>query len=176
MALGNPDRPKTIEAGLVIAQLMAEGARRILVVVPKPLLGQWQDELYTLFGITAQEAAGTRCDIAAPGVFLVGREYAGSTTGSDRLAASPPFDLCIIDEAHEIFSGIYKRFDRLGMYDETSGEAQTAHRVRKLIGPAPVILLTATPIQNSLADAAAPLAAPRRPQPACPPADSPTQS
>src|SRR5262245_42932862 len=30
---------KTIEAGLVIAQLMAEGARRILLIAPKPLLG-----------------------------------------------------------------------------------------------------------------------------------------
>ena len=44
---------KTIEAGLVVAQVMAEGAERVLIVVPKPLLGQWQDELYTLFGISA---------------------------------------------------------------------------------------------------------------------------
>ena len=35
---------KTIEAGLVIAQLLAEGARRILLVTPKPLLGQWMQE------------------------------------------------------------------------------------------------------------------------------------
>src|SRR6476660_7003413 len=47
---------KTIEAGLVIAQLRAEGtASRVLLVVPKPLLGQWQDELYRLFGIQAAE-------------------------------------------------------------------------------------------------------------------------
>src|SRR6202043_3289873 len=47
---------KTIEAGLVIAQLRAEGAAtRVLLVVPKPLLGQWQDELYRLFGIQAKE-------------------------------------------------------------------------------------------------------------------------
>ena len=143
---------KTIEAGLVVAQVMAEGAERILIVVPKPLLGQWQDELYTLFGISALEAADTGCEITAPGVFLVGREYAGSAAGSGRLATAPPFDLCVIDEAHEMFAGIYKRFDRFGRYEESSGEAQTAHRVRKLIGPAPVLLLTATPIQNSLAE------------------------
>ena len=41
---------KTIEAGLVIAQLLAEGASRVLIIVPRPLLGQWQDDLYTLFG------------------------------------------------------------------------------------------------------------------------------
>ena len=143
---------KTIEAGLVVAQLMAEGAERILIVVPKPLLGQWQEELYTLFGISAAEAADPQCEIAAPGVFLVGREYAGSAAGSARLAAAPPFDLCVIDEAHEMFAGIYKRFDRLGAYDESSAAAQTAHRVHKLIGPAPVLLLTATPIQNSLVE------------------------
>src|SRR5881392_1343708 len=33
---------KTIEAGLVIAQLIAEGAHRILLIVPKSLIGQWQ--------------------------------------------------------------------------------------------------------------------------------------
>ena len=141
---------KTIEAGLVVAQVMAEGTERILIVVPKPLLGQWQDELYTLFGISALEAADAGCEIAAPGVFLVGREYAGSASGSERLAAAPPFDLCVIDEAHEMFAGIYRRFDRFGAYDEGSGAAQTAHRVRRLIGPAPVLLLTATPMQNSL--------------------------
>src|SRR6187401_1543856 len=41
---------KTIEAGLVVAQLRAEGARRVLVIVPKSLLGQWQEELRNLFG------------------------------------------------------------------------------------------------------------------------------
>ena len=143
---------KTIEAGLVIAQLLAEGASRILIIVPRPLLGQWQDELYTLFGIVAQEAADQRCDVSGSGVFLVGREYAGSAKGSERLAASPPFELCVIDEAHEMFAGIYKRFDSHGIYDEAGRDAQTAHRVQKLIGPTPVLLLTATPLQNSLAE------------------------
>ena len=47
---------KTIEAGLIISQLLAEGATRILIIVPRSLLGQWQHELYTLFGIEAIEA------------------------------------------------------------------------------------------------------------------------
>src|SRR5436190_16951700 len=42
---------KTIEAGLVIAQGRAEGRDRVLLVVPKPLLGQWQSEMFALFGI-----------------------------------------------------------------------------------------------------------------------------
>src|SRR6201991_3909679 len=41
---------KTIEAGLVLAQLRAEGKRRLLIVVPKPLLGQWRGGGFWLFG------------------------------------------------------------------------------------------------------------------------------
>ena len=68
---------KTIEAGLVIAQLLAEGATRVLIVVPRPLLGQWQAELVDLFDIEAVEAADPSVDAEGEGVFLAGREYAG---------------------------------------------------------------------------------------------------
>src|SRR5438128_10291804 len=46
---------KTIEAGLVIAQSRAEGMQRVLLIVPKSLIGQWQNELADLFGIQAHE-------------------------------------------------------------------------------------------------------------------------
>lgn len=143
---------KTIEAGLVIAQLLAEGATRVLIVVPRPLVGQWQNELYTLFAIEAVEASDLNVDVTAGGVFLAGREYAGGEKGSERLKSGPPFDLCLIDEAHEVFAGLYRRFDRHGVYDEASRRASTAHRVREVIGASPVILMTATPIQNSLSE------------------------
>ena len=143
---------KTIEAGLVIAQLLAEGFSRVLIVLPRPLLGQWQTELHDLFAIHAVEAADAAVDIDGAGVFLVGREYAGGNAGFKRLVDSPPFDLCVIDEAHEVFAGLHRRFDRHGVYDENSRHARTAHRVRKIIGASPVLLLTATPIQNSLAE------------------------
>ncbi|MDE0420523.1 MAG: SNF2-related protein [Gammaproteobacteria bacterium] len=143
---------KTIEAGLVIAQLLAEGAERVLVVLPRPLLGQWQNELFTLFGIEAVEVASSSVDLTGAGVFLVGREHAGGEKGFDQLRKAPPFDLCLIDEAHEVFAGIHRRFDRDGIYDPESPHARTAHRVREIIGASPVLLLTATPIQNSLSE------------------------
>ncbi len=143
---------KTIEAGLVMAQLLAEGYSRILIVLPSPLLGQWQDELFTLFDIEAKEAADDRVDIESPGVYLAGREYAGGPRGYEKLSAGPPFDLVLIDEAHEVFAGIHRRYDALGIYQEDSPHSSTAHHVRELIGPAPVLLMTATPIQNSLAE------------------------
>src|SRR6202789_922805 len=140
---------KTIEAGLVIAQSRAEGAQRILLIVPKSLLGQWQTELLELFGIPCQEAASS---FAAPGVYLVGREFAGGKRGSDLLSTAPPFDLAVIDEAHEIFAGLHRRYGPDGIYDETSEEAMMAHRVRGLLRTTPVLLLTATPMQNSLVE------------------------
>jgi superfamily II DNA or RNA helicase len=140
---------KTIEAGLVIAQRRAEGARRILLIVPKSLLGQWQSELLDLFGIASQE---NDANFVAPGVYLVGREFAGSERGSTFLGGAPPFDLAVIDEAHEIFAGLHKRYGPDGIYDESSEEALMAHRVRGLLRSTPVLLLTATPMQNSLAE------------------------
>ena len=141
---------KTIEAGLVIAQLLAEGKSRVLIIVPRPLLGQWQNELRELFGVQALEAADGNVDVAAPGVFIAGREYAGGERGFERLRQAPPFDLCLIDEAHEVFAGIHRRYNKEGFYDDESPYARTAHRVKQLIGAAPVLLLTATPMQNSL--------------------------
>src|SRR5579871_2568628 len=75
---------KTIEAGLVIAQSRAEGAQRILLIVPKSLIGQWQGELLNLFGIQARE---NDASFFAPGVYLVGREFAGSERGAAPLGA-----------------------------------------------------------------------------------------
>ena len=140
---------KTIEAGLVIAQTRAEGAQRILLIVPKSLIGQWQNELANLFGIQAQDEQRS---FVAPGVYLIGREFGGSERGAAALGAAPPFDLVVIDEAHEIFSGLHKRYGRDGVYDETSDAALMAHRVRGFLRSSPVLLLTATPMQNSLVE------------------------
>jgi Helicase conserved C-terminal domain/SNF2-related domain len=147
---------KTIEAGLVMAQLRAEGATRILLVSPKALLGQWRDELFTLFGINVVEPGSAETAGAllhGPGVFLVGRDLLGSQRGLEQLLASGPFDLCVVDEAHEVFAGIYRRFDRSGHYIDDSPYARLAGRLRTLLGgQTPVLLLTATPLQNSLAE------------------------
>src|SRR5260370_1233028 len=44
---------KTIEAGIVAAQLLAEGKRRILILCPATLRAQWQQELIEKFRIQA---------------------------------------------------------------------------------------------------------------------------
>lgn len=144
---------KTIEAGLIIVQLMAEGARRVLLIVPKPLQGQWQQEMYSLFGVEVSDGSlDEEGALDGGGVFLVGREWAGGDRGDQRLREAEPFDLCVIDEAHEFFAGLYKRYDRHGVYQPNSPHAQIAGRVKEMLIDTPVLLLTATPIQNSLAE------------------------
>ncbi len=143
---------KTIEAGLTLSQLLAEGASRILLLTPKPLLGQWRDELLALFGITAREGAAEETGFEGPGVFIAGREYAGSEAGAAAIAGSGRFDLCVIDEAHEMFAGIYRRYDRQGGLRDGSRYARTAARVKQALVDTPMLLLTATPIQNTLTE------------------------
>src|SRR3954470_8581078 len=115
---------KTIEAGLIISQLMAEGMRRVLLVVPKSLLGQWKTELYSLFGIDAREGHLDPEAFAGTGVFLTHRELAGGIKGASVLKAVDSFDLVVVDEAHEVFAGIYKRYAKDGQYDQDSPQAQ----------------------------------------------------
>ncbi|MGE0433665.1 MAG: SNF2-related protein [Planctomycetota bacterium] len=145
---------KTIEAGLVIAQLLAEGATRILILGPKALLGQWRQELYDLFDIKARDGAPVPGGFDGDGVFLIGREAAAGPGGHEALLAADRFDLCVIDEAHEIFAGIYKRFDSKGQLRENAPDAQMAGRIREVLQAhnVPVLLLTATPIQNRLTE------------------------
>jgi hypothetical protein len=143
---------KTIEAGLIMAQLLAEGTRRVLLIVPRPLVGQWQSELYGLFGISTREGRADPDAFTGDGVFLVSRELAGGERGASILRTSDPFDLVVIDEAHEVFSGLHKRYDKRGEYADDSTEARMAGRVRSVVGKTPVLLLTATPIQNSLVE------------------------
>jgi hypothetical protein len=144
---------KTIEAGLVMAQLRAEGAKRILLVAPKALVGQWQEELFSLFGVSVHLADAEPGAFDGSGIFLIGRDLLGSDSALSRLLESGPFDLCVVDEAHEIFAGIYRRFDRSGHYLGDSPHAKLAGRLRALLGgQTPVLLLTATPLQNSLVE------------------------
>ena len=122
-----------------MAQLLAEGASRILLIAPKTLLGQWRDELFRLFDLEAREADAKPGSFDGPGIFLIGREAAGSERGHGVLFKADAFDLCVIDEAHEVFAGIHKRFDRHGLEkadsedctDRRAGSRGASGRIRK---------------------------------------------
>ena len=93
---------KTIEAGLVIAQLLADGKRRVLVLAPKALIGQWQNELAR--ALLDRRARGARGGARRRRRRRVRPRVGGGERGAAALAGAPAFDLCVIDEAHEIFA------------------------------------------------------------------------
>ena len=131
---------KTIEAGLVIAQLASEGRGRALVLVPASLRNQWRDELATKFGLDAEVVDGERARGRAgnpfdrPGVVIA--SHAFGALRADELARVP-WDLAVLDEAHRLRNA-WRR-------DHRTGQA-----LRRALRRAPKLLLTATPLQNDL--------------------------
>ena len=139
---------KTIEAGLVISQHWAERKRRILLIVPASLRKQWLAELESKFFIPTVilESRGLRA-AAKSGVTrpferedcVVTCSYQFAAAQQEAIAAVR-WDLVVIDEAHRL-RNIYKTSSIL------------ARRVKEATGhAAKLLLLTATPLQNSLTE------------------------
>ena len=137
---------KTIEAGLVLCQCWAERKRRLLVVCPASLRKQWQIELEDKFNMPATVVdsrvyrnamkAGSPNPLESQSVIITSFHYAARMANEMRLV---PWDLVVIDEAHKL---------------------RNAHRASNKIGQSlrwaledrKKILLTATPLQNSLTE------------------------
>jgi hypothetical protein len=135
---------KTIEAGLVIAQRWAERRRRVLVVVPAILRNQWKQELEQKFFLPcilldARTLDRMRDDGGDPlggGEQVVIASYHFAAARSAEIQRVP-WDLVVIDEAHRM-RNVLKPGNRIA--SAIAGAVQTA----------PKLLLTATPLQNSL--------------------------
>jgi superfamily II DNA or RNA helicase len=136
---------KTIEAALVIAQRWAERHRKIVIIVPASLRKQWQQELWDKFFLPAEvlEARSWKRALAegTPNPFeqadkLILCSFAFAARNRDALNAVP-WDLAVIDEAH-----------RLRNVHKTGNK--TAQAIVQALGETPKLLLTATPLQNSL--------------------------
>ena len=136
---------KTIEAALVIAQRWAERHRKIVIIVPASLRKQWQQELWDKFFLPSEvlEARSWKRALAegTPNPFeqadkLILCSYAFAARNRDALNAVP-WDLAVIDEAH-----------RLRNVHKTGNK--TAQAIVQALGETPKLLLTATPLQNSL--------------------------
>ena len=136
---------KTIEAGLVLAQLAAEGRGRILILVPASLRNQWRDELSGKFGLESSVVDGVSARAAEKhGLKVNPFDTGGIVIASHAFAAlrwdevaRVPWDLAVIDEAHRLRNA-YRR-------DHKTGQA-----LRKALRKCPKLLLTATPLQNDV--------------------------
>lgn len=137
---------KTIEAGLVISQRWAERRRRILIIVPANLRKQWHQELQDKFSLQGVILEAKNYKIrkglmhATPflddgGPVICSYQFA-KTKAKD--IGSVQWDLVVLDEAHRL-RNVYKSSNVIA---KTLKEA-LAHVQSK-------VLLTATPLQNSL--------------------------
>ena len=137
---------KTIEAAIVIAQRWAERRRRILLVVPASLRKQWAQELQEKFSLpsvilearsyTAAVKAGTvRPFDRADAIIITSYEFAARRAVDVRAVA---WDLVIFDEAHRL-RNVWR-----------GAASQRAQALKTATAGRFKLLLTATPLQNSL--------------------------
>ena len=141
---------KTIEAGLILAELRLRGlADRTLIITPPGLVAQWQEELERKFAVPTVLAgrdtvlAGWEMGAPGPGGRAGGIDRpvlvaSLATARRDPLMSAltgEQWDLIVVDEAHRV------RAPRTA-----SGKLIRALRSRHLL------LLTATPVENRLQD------------------------
>jgi ERCC4-related helicase len=135
---------KTIEAGLVLSQKWAERKRRILVITPSNLRKQWYQELTEKFFLPCRilEAKSYNAAIKqglfrpfeAPDIVICSYQFARSKAGD---VNAVPWDLVVIDEAHRL-RNVYKPQNVI------------ANTLKMALAGKDKLLLTATPLQNSL--------------------------
>ena len=134
---------KTIEAGIVLCQLWAERKRRLLVICPASIRKQWALELEEKFSLPVlvldarahREARRAGNDpFASKAIVILSQHYAYRLRDDLRAVA---WDLVVIDEAHKLRNA-YRPSNKVGQGIRWATEDR-----RKL-------LLTATPLQNSL--------------------------
>ena len=135
---------KTIEAGLVLCQRWAERRRRLIVVCPAHIRKQWQTELAEKFNLPAivldrrvwkqLRASGQSNPLDCGKIIVI--SYGFAARMKDDLRAVP-FDLVVLDEAHKLRNAYQP--------SRKGGQAvRWAFELRQKL------LLTATPLQNSL--------------------------
>ena len=136
---------KTIEAGLVLSQKWAERKRRILIITPSNLRKQWHQELSEKFFLpcTILETKSYNTDVKEgrfrpfePDDKIVICSYQFARNKATDVA-NTVWDLVVIDEAHRL-RNVYKPSNII------------ANTLKRALKDRPKLLLTATPLQNSL--------------------------
>jgi len=135
---------KTIEAGLLLSQKWAERKRNLLVIVPANLRKQWSQELADKFFLPSiilenrnfNDAirVGNLNPFLQDKVILCSYQFARA---KEPYIRQTPWALVVIDEAHRL-RNVYKPSSKI------------ANAIKQAVAPFDKVLLTATPLQNSL--------------------------
>jgi ERCC4-related helicase len=135
---------KTIEAAILLSQKWAERKRKLLIIVPANLRKQWNQELADKFFLPSvileartfneQIKLGNLNPFNREEIVICSYHFARS---KDVYIRQVDWNLVVIDEAHRL-RNVYKPTNRI------------ANAIKNAVAPFPKILLTATPLQNSL--------------------------
>lgn len=148
---------KTIEAGLVLRQLVISGrVKRCLLLVPKSVARQWQEELYEKFVLDVPLFDGGRFwnyagdeldwqyDTDNPwdafDMFIASSQLAKRRDRHEQVTSARPWDLVLVDEAHharrrDFLQPIYRPNRLLELLTDPQFRARA------------ILLMTATPMQ-----------------------------
>jgi superfamily II DNA or RNA helicase len=135
---------KTIEAGLLLAQKWAERKRRLLVVAPSNLRKQWSQELQDKFFLPSiilenksfndQIKQGKLNPFDQDKIVITSYQFLKT---KEPYIRQTPWDMIVIDEAHRL-RNVYKASNKI------------ANSIKQSTAEFQKVLLTATPLQNSL--------------------------
>lgn len=135
---------KTIEAGIILSQNWAEHKRRLLIICPANLRKQWSSELLEKFflpsviletkSFNAAIEQGNLNPFETDKIVICSYQFAKTKAPYVR---HTQWDLTIIDEAHRL-RNVYKPTNK------------TANAIKLALSDRKKILLTATPLQNSI--------------------------
>jgi SNF2 family DNA or RNA helicase len=134
---------KTIEAGIILSQKWAEGKRKLLIICPSSLRKQWSQELLDKFYLKSEIVDGSSFKnkeatnynpFNSNNIVICSYHFARNKEEYIKLIS---WDLAVLDEAHKL-RGVYRNTNIIS----TS--------IKKSLENTPKLLLTATPLQNSL--------------------------
>jgi len=129
---------KTVEAGMVLKEYALRGmAERILILTPASLVGQWRDEMDSKFGIDFATSHDPLLRSDPARFWAQSRVIASIATARRKehaeLLAGMSHDVIVVDEAHHL-------------RDQSSASYRLVNSLQKRF----LLLLSATPVQNSL--------------------------
>ncbi len=129
---------KTIEAGMVLKEYLLRGmAERVLILTPATLVGQWQEEMLTKFDVEFATTYDSAARSDASAFWSQPRVIASIATARrpehQAALAAQNYDLVIVDEAHHL-----------------KNRATANWKLVNALNKRFLLLLSATPVQNSL--------------------------